>query len=97
MLEAGKKRTVSVAQVKGMIHMLNNDFRSPVTVDDAPAGSRCEWCGKPAVYQLLATGGKYHNQEGCFCATCGEEFVRAVADSLSRVITAETSHDCVSL
>ena len=96
MLEAGKKRMVSATKEEG-IHMLNNDFRSPVTVDDAPAGSLCEWCGKPAVYLLLTTGGTYHNQEGCFCATCGEGFVRTVADSLNRLNIAETSHDYVSL
>lgn len=76
--------------------MLGNEFRNPVTVDEAPANSRCEWCGEPAVYLLLATGGQYHNQEGCFCATCGEEFVRNVADSLNKVITAETSLDYIS-
>ncbi len=77
--------------------MLNNDFRSPVTIDDAPPGSLCEWCGKPAIYQLLVTGGQCHNEEGRFCAKCGEEFVRTVADSLNRLNITETSHDCVSL
>src|SRR5579872_1927638 len=67
------------------IHMLNSDFRSPVSIDDAPPGSRCEWCGKPAMYNLLVTGGKHHNEEGRFCGACGEEFIRNVADSLNRI------------
>jgi hypothetical protein len=70
--------------------MLGNEFRSPVAVDAAPAGSHCEWCGKPAIYQLMVIGGKHHNEAGRFCQKCGEEFVRAVAESLSRVLTAET-------
>ena len=77
--------------------MLNGDFRNPVSIDDAPAGSHCEWCGKPAIYQLIATGGKFHNEEGRFCAKCGEEFVRTVADSLNRLNIADTTHDCISL
>ena len=73
--------------------MSKNDFRQPLTVDQAPAGSLCEWCGKPAVQQLIAIGGKYHNDSGFFCRSCGEEYARTVADSLSRVITAETVED----
>ena len=42
-----------------------NEFRQPVSVDDAPAGSVCEWCGKPAVRQLIAQGGKHHEIDGC--------------------------------
>lgn len=89
MLGAGKKRTVLTAKEEG-IHMLNNDFRGPVSIDDAAPGSYCEWCGKPARYQLVVTGGKHHNEEGRFCSTCGEAFILAVAESLSRVLTAET-------
>lgn len=70
--------------------MSDNEFRRPVVVDAAPAGSHCEWCGKPAIYQLVAIGGKHHNEEGRFCRKCGEEFILAVAESLSRVLTAET-------
>ncbi len=77
--------------------MLNNDFRGPVSIDDAPPGSHCERCGKPAIYQLVVTGGKRHNEEGRFCSTCGEAFIRAVASSLSRVTIAEKAHDSVSL
>lgn len=73
--------------------MSENEFRQPLTVDQAPAGSVCEWCGQPAVQQLSAVGGKYHNDSGFFCSSCGEEYARTVADSLSRVITAETVED----
>jgi len=69
--------------------MFENEFRQPTSVDQAPAGSLCEWCGKPAVQQLTALGGRSHNDGGFFCRSCGEEFARTVADSLSRVITAE--------
>lgn len=72
--------------------MLNNeyDFRLPVSIDLAPAGEICEWCGKPATYQLTALGGMHHNESGFFCCQCSEAFVRAVASSLSREVTAET-------
>lgn len=70
--------------------MTGNEFRGPVSIDAAPAGSHCEWCGKPAIYQLVVIGGKYHNEEGRFCAKCGEKFILAVAESLNRVLTAET-------
>jgi hypothetical protein len=69
--------------------MFENEFRQPISVDQAPTGSLCEWCGKPAVQQLTALGGRSHNDGGFFCRSCGEEFARTVADSLSRVITAE--------
>ena len=71
--------------------MFENEFRQPISVDQAPAGSLCEWCGKPAVQQLTALGGRSHNDGGFFCRSCGEEFARTVADSLSRVITVEFS------
>jgi hypothetical protein len=58
--------------------MFFNEFRRPVSVDSAPRGSLCEWCGKPAVQQLTAIGGSSHNQSGLFCQTCGEQFTQAV-------------------
>ena len=66
--------------------MLHNDydFRQPVTIDVAPAGEICEWCGKPAVHQLTALGGMHHNEGGFFCCQCSQAFVRAVASSVSR-------------
>jgi hypothetical protein len=72
--------------------MLNieNEFRQPLSIDAAPQGSICEWCGKPAEHQLTALGGKFHNESGLLCSTCGEAFVRAVASSLLREVTAET-------
>jgi hypothetical protein len=67
----------------------DNDFRQPVTIDDASAGEPCEWCGKPAVLQLTALGGRHHNEGGFFCRQCGEAFIRAVASSLSREVRPE--------
>ena len=60
--------------------MSNNEFSQTVSVDFAPQGSLCEWCGKPAVQQLTAIGGKYHNEGGFFCFACGEEFTRTVSN-----------------
>ncbi len=71
--------------------MLDYDFRQPVFIDDAPQARFCEWCGKPAVYQLTALGSTHPDKERFFCQVCGEEFTRTVADSLSRVITADTN------
>ena len=71
--------------------MIAYDLRQPVSLDEAPAGSFCKWCGKPAIYQLTAVGDIHHNEEGFFCQTCGEEFTRTVADSLNRVITTDTT------
>jgi hypothetical protein len=71
--------------------MSDNEFRQPICVDFAPEGRLCEWCGKPAVHQLTAIGGNCHNEEEFFCQAFNEEFVRTVADSLSRVITADTN------
>jgi hypothetical protein len=65
------------------------DFRQPLSIDHAHSTRHCEWCGKPAVYQLTAMGGVHHNEEGFFCQACSEEFVRVVADSLDREITTE--------
>ena len=79
------------AHTPGEYHMLNieNEFRQPLSIDDAPQGSVCEWCGKPAKHQLTALGGKNHNQSGLFCSTCGEAFVCAVASSLQREVPAK--------
>jgi hypothetical protein len=71
-----------------MLH-IENEFRQPLSIDIAPKGSICEWCGKPAEYQFIALSGKCHNEGGLFCQTCGNEFVRAVASSLSREVTPE--------
>ncbi len=63
--------------------MANNEFHRPISVDFAPRGSLCEWCGKPAERQLTAIGGSYHNESGRFCRPCGEKFSEAVINSLS--------------
>lgn len=65
------------------------DFRQPISLDDAPAGRVCEWCGKPAMFQLTAIGGRHHNESGFFCEPCSEAFIRAVASSLTREIRDE--------
>jgi transposase-like protein len=64
--------------------MSDNEFRQPVSVDAAPEGSVCEWCGKPAEHAFTALGGKHHNTSGFYCQSCGKEFIRVVASSLSR-------------
>jgi hypothetical protein len=70
--------------------MLDNAFRRPISVDRAPEGHLCDWCCKPAVHQLTAIGGICHNQGGFFCPECAEEFAYAVAESMNRIITADT-------
>ena len=71
--------------------MLNieNEFRQPLSIDEAPEGSVCEWCGKPAKHRLTPLGGKNHNESRLFCRTCGEAFVRVVASSRCREVTPE--------
>ena len=72
--------------------MSNNEFHRPVSIDTAPRGSLCEWCGKPAEKQLTAIGGSYHNEGGLFCRSCGEEFTRAVINSSTAATeTSETN------
>ena len=71
--------------------MLNieNEFRQPLSIDEAPEGSVCEWCGKPARHRLTPLGGTNHDESGLFCRTCGEAFVFTVASSLYREVTLE--------
>ncbi len=71
--------------------MSSNEFRRPVSVDYAPRGSLCEWCGKPAERHLTAIGGSYHNEGGLFCGPCGDEFTRAVANAIISARTSETT------
>ncbi len=68
--------------------MQKNEFRRPISVDFAPRGSRCVWCGKPAERQLTAIGGVSHNESGLFCRSCGEQFSQAVMNSLQQPVTA---------
>lgn len=63
--------------------MANNEFHRPVSVDFAPRGSVCEWCGKPAERQLTAIGGSYHNESGLFCQPCGDKFSEVVFNALA--------------
>jgi hypothetical protein len=68
--------------------MPTNEFSRPVSVDFAPRGSLCEWCGNPAERQLTAVGGSFHNETGVFCRPCGEKFSQTVANAS---ITSSTS------
>jgi hypothetical protein len=63
--------------------MASNEFRRPVSVDFAPKGSTCIWCGKLAERQLTAIGGTYHNERGLFCRSCGEQFTQHVVNALT--------------
>ncbi len=71
--------------------MTSNEFRRPVSVDFAPRGSVCEWCGKPAERQLTAIGGSFHNESGVFCSPCGEKFSQAVINSVQITAQAQLS------
>ena len=73
--------------------MLDNEFGQSVSLDFAPEGSICEWCGKPAVEQLTVIGGIRHNEGGYFCHACGEEFIQTVADPKSRVASPKAGYE----
>ena len=60
--------------------MATNEFSRPVSVDFAPRGSICEWCGSSAERRLTAIGGSFHNKSGLFCRACGEKFFQAVVN-----------------
>lgn len=72
--------------------MFDHDFRQLVSIDSAPPTQCCEWCGKPAVYHFTTLGGEPHNEASFFCQVCGDEFIRTVADTLDRIVTAEVPH-----
>jgi hypothetical protein len=76
---------------KEEIIMSDNEFGMSIATDFAPEESLCEWCGKPAVEQLTVIGGESHNESGYYCHTCGEKFIRAVADPNSKVVSPEAS------
>lgn len=67
--------------------MAENEFRRAVSIDTAPRGSLCEWCGKAATSQLTAIGGSSHNDSGLFCRECGEKFSHVVAQTAAAVRT----------
>ena len=77
--------------------MLENEFGQSVSLDFAPEGSVCVWCGKPAVEQLTVIGGKSHNEGGYFCHACGEQFIRDVADPKRSVVSPEASAERAAL
>ncbi len=70
---------------------IRDEFRRPVCIDSAPQGKTCEWCGRPAIYQITVTGGIAHNDEGYYCSECARRYIVAVADVLNRIVTAETA------
>jgi hypothetical protein len=67
--------------------MPGNELRQPLSLDSAPRGSVCEWCGQPAVLQITVANAIYDNEPEYFCRLCGQEFARDAADSLDRTIT----------
>ena len=71
--------------------MLNieNEFRQPLSIDQAPEGNFCAWCGKLAEHLFIVLGEKSQHESVLFCRTCGEALVCAVASSLSREVTPE--------
>ncbi len=69
-----------------------NEFTRSVSVDFAPRGSVCEWCGKPAERQLTAIGGIFHNESGLFCRPCGEKFAQTVATAAIPLATQVEAH-----
>jgi hypothetical protein len=71
----------------------NNEFSQSVSIDFAPKGSLCEWCGKLAVLQVTAIGGKSHNEGGFFCQMCGEIFIQDVTRSQKNVTNAPSSEE----
>ena len=72
--------------------MSTNEFLRPISVDSAPRGSRCEWCGNPAEKQLTAIGGISHNEGGLFCRPCGEQFSLAVIANAARHVASVDSN-----
>ncbi len=51
-----------------------------ISVDSAPHGSFCEGkgCRRHAEQRLTVIGGGYHNVNGLYCYSCGEEFARMI-------------------
>lgn len=63
--------------------MPSNEFNRPVSVDFAPQGSLCEWCGNLAERQITAIGGSFHNKSGLFCRSCGDKFAENIANAVT--------------
>jgi hypothetical protein len=76
--------------LEGDLLMASNEFRRSVSVDFAPQGRTCEWCGKPAERQLTAIGGISHNQHGIFCRSCGDQFLRVVTHTPVTTLSSAT-------
>ena len=73
--------------------MEEHEFCRTVSFDNAPQDSRCERCGKPAVFRLTAIGGMAHNNSGVFCLACGSTFVKLLAQTFEA--DTATNSECV--
>ena len=71
------------------IPMFTNEFYRPYSVDFAPHGSQCEWCGSLAESQITAIGGTMHNQAGFFCCSCAERFCALIVNAAHTVPLSE--------
>ena len=72
--------------------MFTHEFNRPFSVDFAPQGGRCEWCGALAESQITAIGVAMHNQGGLFCSSCGEKFCALVANAPHTVAGGDFLH-----
>jgi hypothetical protein len=70
--------------------MEEHEFCRSVSFDNAPQGSRCERCGKQAVFRLTAIGGMAHDNSGVFCLACGTTFVKLLAQTFEADTTANS-------
>ena len=66
--------------------MPSNEFTRSVSVDFAPRGRVCEWCGNLAERQITAICGSFHNKSGVFCGPCGEKFAENVTKASNMLL-----------
>jgi hypothetical protein len=71
-------------------------FYQRVSRDFVAQGRRCEWCGQPAVQQLTALGGPHHNQSGCFCLSCGKDFMHIVNKHIAYPVVLDNKQHIIS-
>ncbi len=90
-----EKRLYLLSTTQEDTFMIENEFRRPVSVDTAPRGSLCEWCGKPAEVQLTAIGGIAHNESGLFCNSCGQEFTRAITSTAGTITSTDATQQAL--
>ena len=80
-----KGEILQVSKLDIPLFMFTNEFYRPYSIDFAPQGSRCEWCGALAESQITAIGGAMHNHGGLFCRSCGKRFCALVANAAHTV------------